>query len=102
MRHWQKFRMRTENSSMKTYFRYFISNTGCLGTRHKHIKHLVIDEMQDYSYLQYVVLSQLFSCRMTILGDRAQTWTVRCRMYDIPADFGRTIRKIIMIVTEYH
>ena len=30
MRHWQKFRMRTENSSMKTYFRYFISNTGCL------------------------------------------------------------------------
>lgn len=30
MRHWQKFRMRTENSSMKTYFRYFISNTECL------------------------------------------------------------------------
>ena len=35
--------------------------------------HLVIDEMQDYSYLQYEILKTLFSCRMTILGDRAQT-----------------------------
>lgn len=68
------------------------------GTRHKHIKHLVIDEMQDYSYLQYVVLSQLFSCRMTILGDRAQT--LDSQMQDVltflPKIFGRTIRKIIM------
>ena len=68
------------------------------GTRHKHIKHLVIDEMQDYSYLQYVVLSRLFSCRMTILGDRAQT--LDSQMQDVltflPKIFGRTIRKIIM------
>ena len=40
---------------------------------HKNIKHLVIDEMQDYSYLQYTILANLFSCKMTILGDRAQT-----------------------------
>ena len=40
---------------------------------HNHIKHLVIDEMQDYSYLQYVILNQIFKCRMTILGDKAQT-----------------------------
>ena len=34
------------------------------------IKHLLIDEMQDYSYLQFLVLSKMFSCPMTILGDR--------------------------------
>ncbi len=28
--------------------------------KHKNIKHLVIDEMQDYSYLQYSILSMLF------------------------------------------
>lgn len=39
----------------------------------KEIKHLVVDEMQDYSYLQYVILNGMFSCKMTILGDRAQT-----------------------------
>jgi DNA helicase-2/ATP-dependent DNA helicase PcrA len=39
----------------------------------RNIRHLVIDEMQDYSYLQYVILEQMFSCSMTILGDRAQT-----------------------------
>ena len=27
---------------------------------HNHIKHLVIDEMQDYSYLQFVILNQIF------------------------------------------
>ena len=43
------------------------------GREHTSIRHLVIDEMQDYSYLQYVILSRLFSCPMTILGDRAQT-----------------------------
>ena len=42
-------------------------------TSRQKIKHLVIDEMQDYSYLQYYILKQLFSCNMTILGDRAQT-----------------------------
>lgn len=39
----------------------------------KKIRHLVIDEMQDYSYLQYVLLKELFSCNMTILGDKQQT-----------------------------
>ena len=44
-----------------------------LGARqHQDIKHLVVDEMQDYSYLQFLIIKMLFSCRMTILGDRAQ------------------------------
>ncbi len=43
------------------------------GGNHRDIRHLVIDEMQDYTYLQYVILQRMFSCKMTILGDRAQT-----------------------------
>ena len=70
----------------------------CMVKRHKDIRHLVIDEMQDYSYLQYVILQNLFSCSMTILGDRAQT------IDDVPQDvltflpklFGKNVRKIEM------
>ncbi|MDZ7774892.1 MAG: AAA family ATPase [Bacteroidales bacterium] len=37
------------------------------------VKHLVIDEMQDYSAVQYQVLSMLFPCKKTILGDINQS-----------------------------
>lgn len=37
------------------------------------IKHLVIDEMQDYSVVQYQVLRKLYSCKKTILGDINQS-----------------------------
>lgn len=37
------------------------------------VKHLVIDEMQDYSVVQYRVLSLLFPCKKTILGDVNQS-----------------------------
>ncbi len=33
------------------------------------VKHLVIDEMQDYSAVQHKVISALFPCKKTILGD---------------------------------
>ena len=36
---------------------------------HDHIKHLLVDEMQDYTPVQYAVLSRIFKCRKTILGD---------------------------------
>lgn len=70
----------------------------CSMKRNKDIRHLVIDEMQDYSYLQYVILQNLFSCSMTILGDRAQT------VDDVPQDvltflpklFGKKVRTIEM------
>ena len=38
-----------------------------------HVKHLLIDEMQDYTPVQYAVLSRMFLCKKTILGDVAQT-----------------------------
>jgi len=37
------------------------------------VKHLVIDEMQDYSVVQYEVLSRLYACKKTILGDINQS-----------------------------
>lgn len=66
--------------------------------KHHRIKHLVIDEMQDYSYLQYTVLETLFSCRMTILGDRAQTMDEKAQdvLAFLPRIFGKDVRKIIM------
>ncbi|MBE7074995.1 MAG: hypothetical protein E7376_03355 [Clostridiales bacterium] len=36
------------------------------------IKHLVIDEFQDYSPLNYYILNQMFPCVKTILGDVGQ------------------------------
>lgn len=38
-----------------------------------HIRHLLVDEMQDYTPIQYAVLRHLFSCKMTILGDANQS-----------------------------
>jgi DNA helicase-2/ATP-dependent DNA helicase PcrA len=37
-----------------------------------HVKHLLIDEMQDYTPVQYAVISRLFKCKKTILGDIGQ------------------------------
>ncbi len=37
------------------------------------VKHLLVDEMQDYSAVQYKVLSSLFPCKKTILGDINQS-----------------------------
>lgn len=68
------------------------------GAARRNIRHLIIDEMQDYSYLQYVILGLLFTCNMTILGDRAQT--VDRKPMDVltflPDIFGRNLRRIEM------
>lgn len=37
------------------------------------VKHLLVDEMQDYTPVQYAVLSRLFPCKKTILGDANQS-----------------------------
>jgi DNA helicase-2/ATP-dependent DNA helicase PcrA len=40
---------------------------------YQQVKHLIIDEMQDYTPVQYAVLSRVFRCKKTILGDVSQT-----------------------------
>lgn len=37
------------------------------------VKHLLVDEMQDYTPVQYAVISHLFTCKKTILGDSNQS-----------------------------
>ena len=51
------------------YFKYRLEG---LKSNNK-VKHLVIDEMQDYSEVQYKVLSLLYPCKKTILGDVNQS-----------------------------
>lgn len=36
------------------------------------VKHLLVDEMQDYTPVQYAVVAKVFSCRKTVLGDVGQ------------------------------
>ena len=54
--------------------------------------------MQDYSRIQYEILQRIFSCRMTILGDRAQTMDDKQQdvLTFLPKIFGRDIRRIVM------
>ena len=40
---------------------------------HSQVKHILIDEMQDYSPIQYKVIQKLYPCRKTILGDASQS-----------------------------
>ena len=65
---------------------------------HNGIKHLVVDEMQDYSRLQYRIIKMMFPCRMTILGDKAQTMEEKNQdvLAFLPKIFGKDIRRILM------
>lgn len=66
---YEKRMLKYEDVYPMLYMKYRLSRP----EQRKNIKHLVIDEMQDYSRMQYEILMQLFPCRMTILGDKAQT-----------------------------
>lgn len=37
------------------------------------IRHLLIDEVQDYSPIQYKLIQKLYPCRKTVLGDASQS-----------------------------
>lgn len=91
---YEKRQLQYEDVFPMLYLKYRLEG----GKKHKQIKHLVIDEMQDYSYLQYVILDYLFSCKMTILGDKQQTidTTERDVLTFLPKILGKDIRKIVM------
>lgn len=57
------------------------------------VKHLIIDEMQDYTYIQYRLIEKVFPCAMTILGDKAQTMEEKERdvLTFLPSIFGREL-----------
>ena len=66
---YEKRMLKYEDVYPMLYMKYRLSRP----EQRNNIEHLVIDEMQDYSRMQYEILMQLFPCRMTILGDKAQT-----------------------------
>jgi len=71
------------------YFKYCT----CGMPKRRAVRHVVIDEMQDYSYLQYLLIQKMFACPMTILGDCAQSMAEKQTdvMKFFPAVFGRDI-----------
>lgn len=40
---------------------------------YRHVKHLIVDEMQDYSPVQFAVIKKLFNGKITLLGDINQS-----------------------------
>ena len=51
------------------YLRMMIDGSSAMAD----VKHVVIDEMQDYTPVQYEVIANLFPCKKTILGDYNQS-----------------------------
>lgn len=86
--------LRHEDLYPLLYMRYQLHGRS---RRHENIRHLVIDEMQDYSYLQYTIIEQLFHCKMTILGDKAQT--MGAGEQDVTAFLPRVLGRDLRIIT---
>ena len=62
-------KVKNEDAYAILFFKFFIYGVDVKDT----IKHLVIDEMQDYSALQLYLINQIYPCPKTILGDYNQT-----------------------------
>ena len=62
------------------------------------VRHLIVDEMQDNSMIQYLIIQRLFKCKMTIRGDREQTMDGDQQdvLTFLPKIFGKDIRRIVM------
>jgi DNA helicase-2/ATP-dependent DNA helicase PcrA len=43
-----------------------------ISSNYNYVRHLLIDEMQDYTPVQYAIIKEIFKCKMTIMGDRNQ------------------------------
>ena len=90
----EKRKLRYEDVYPILYLKYRLSRQA----ERSNIKHLVIDEMQDYSRLQYLIIRRMFSCKMTILGDRTQTMADQQQdvLRFLPGIFGKDLRRIEM------
>ena len=90
----EKRRLRYEDVYPVLYLKYTLYQC----RNHHGIKHVVVDEMQDYSMIQYLIIQRLFKCRMTILGDREQTMDGEQQdvLTFLPKIFGKDIRRIVM------
>ena len=76
------------------YLKYLLYGAGY----EQQIKHLLVDEMQDYSYIQYCIIGWVFKCPMTILGDKEQS--VDSEKSDVlnflPEILGKDSKRIVL------
>lgn len=89
---WEQRLLAYEDVYPMLYMKYKLLRPG----NRRNIKHLVIDEMQDYSRMQYLILAKLFPCKMTILGDKAQTMDEK--MQDVTRFLPKVLGKDIRII----
>lgn len=92
--HYEKRKLRYEDVYPVLYLKYRLETQ----QEDSGVRHLIVDEMQDYSMIQYLIIQRLFKCRMTILGDREQTMDGEQQdvLTFLPKIFGKDIRKIVM------
>ena len=76
------------------YLKFLLEGTG----KYRVMKHLVIDEMQDYTYIQYSILQMMFQCPMTILGDKEQTMEQKADslLTFLPQIFGKHAKVMVL------
>lgn len=86
--------LRYEDVYPLLYLKYAVSEV----QKRRSVKHLVIDEMQDYTYLQYVLIDRLFDCPMTILGDKVQTMAEKRQdvLDYLPKIFGKNVHCVYL------
>ena len=91
---YEKRKLRYEDVYPVLYLKYRLETQ----QEHSGVRHLIVDEMQDYSMIQYLIIQRLFKCKMTILGDREQTMDGDQQdvLTFLPKIFGKDIRRIVM------
>ena len=60
-----KSRLNYEDAFPLVYFKFELTGYSAFDR----IKHVIVDEMQDYTDVQFEILKKIFPCNMTILGD---------------------------------
>ena len=91
---YEKRKLRYEDVYPVLYLKYRLETQ----QKDSGVRHLIVDEMQDYSMIQYLIIQKLFKCKMTILGDREQTMDGDQQdvLTFLPKIFGKDIRRIVM------
>ncbi|MDV4151312.1 3'-5' exonuclease [Clostridium sp. AL.422] len=51
---------------------YIKLNVEGIDNGYNYVRHLLVDEMQDYTPIHYAVIKKLFNCKITIMGDKNQ------------------------------
>ncbi|MBE5735829.1 MAG: hypothetical protein E7356_00500 [Clostridiales bacterium] len=87
-------KVRNEDAYGILFFKMFVYGLD----KFSNVKHLLIDEMQDYSPLQMYILNYLFDCPKTILGDYNQSIDINLAKANFH-DFANVLSGDIQILT---